>query len=550
MINLTNFQRPQRYVGNEWNVIKKPHQGKIKICLAYPDLYEIGMSNLGLRIIYGLLNEYPDIVCERSFLPGSDLIIHLSQSQDKLFSLESKTPLSEFEVIGVNIGHELNYTNFLKILDLGGIPIYANQRADNIVVVSSVSNPEPLADFVDVFYIGEFEENSKIFVDILKNCKSKPERLRALAGQEGFYVPSMYNFYRKANTYFFEKKYPDVSLPIKRAYVRDLDTSYVPTKWLTPHTEITHDRVPIELARGCPRRCTFCQARDVYFPYRQRKVETVKRLVRQIYETSGYEEFSFLALSASDYSHIEALLDEMYPFFLKHQIGLSLPSLRVDDLITVLHKKLLKLKKSSLTLAVEAARDPLRNRLNKEIDIKKLFEAAKVIKHLGTRRIKIYFMFGLPGEEEEDLLAMRDFVNKLRSESGLMVGVSINIFIPKPFSIWSDQKMETESNLNRKRQSILNNFSRVRNIKLSVASVKNILLEAIISRADRKFSEVIYKAYSKGAIMDGYSEHFNWQIWEEAMADSDIDYNDYLNNTSDNYPWSFIESAKVINSCK
>jgi len=540
MINFTKFQKPQRYIGNEFNVVKKSHIGKVTICLCYPDLYEIGMSNLGIRIIYGLLNEYPEVVCERVFMPGLDLLEFLKKSKKRLFSLETKTALAKFDVLGFHLGWEMNFTNFLNILDLGGIPLKAEERKKTIVLGAGIANPEPLADFIDVFFLGEFEESAVEFVKVLRKYKDKEERLKAFSEIEGFYVPKFYSMTLKDNCYLVEKKYSYACLPIKRVHVKNMDASYYPLKWLTPHTQIIHDRSQIEIARGCPNNCAFCQAKPLYSPYRQRSCNRIKELISAIYKNSGYENFSLLALSASDHSQIESLIDSAYNYFKERHIGLSLPSLKIDDVVGRLYKKLLPLKKTSLTLAIEAARDCLRQKLNKNIDTNKLFEAAQILRSLKVKHLKVYFMFGFPEENEEDLTAIGDFLNRLTRASKLSVNASINIFVSKPFSFWQGVKMDSEESLNHKREIIFSGAAKNRNVKPLMSSVKKSLVEAVISRADRNFSKVIYRAHRKGAKFDSHAEHFNWDIWKQAMEEEKVDYRFYLDAKTANYPWSFI----------
>lgn len=547
MIDLIQFKRPQRYVGNEWNVVKKLHTvNKIKICLSYPDLYEIGMSNLGLRIIYGLLNEYSDVICERVFMPAEDLLQFLKKGEEKLFSLESKNPIDKFEILGFHLGCELNFTNFLNILNLGGIPLKAAEREETIVLGGGIVNPEPLAEFVDLFFLGEFEAIADKFIGVLREHKNKEDRLKAFAEIDGFYVPKFYSVSFKDNRYQIDKKYSQSKLSIKRVYVKNLDQSYYPTKWLTPHNQIIQDRAQIEIARGCPNQCKFCQARASYWPYRQRSWNRIKQLIEEIYKYSGYEDFSLLSLSASDYSNIEGLIDEIWDYCKMRRIGLSLPSLRIDDLIGPLYKKLSSLKKTSLTVAVEAPGDCLRKKLNKNIDINKLFEAAGAIRSLNAKNIKLYFMFGFQEETEKDLIAIGEFLNRLRKSSRLNLKASINIFTPKPLSIWQDVKMDSEKTLEEKREIILKNIPKTHSIKFSISSTKKSILETIIAQADRKFSSVIYRAYQLGARYDGHHEYFSWNIWNKAMEEEGIDYRTYLSKRKDNHPWSFIESGGDI----
>ena len=525
MFDLTKIQKPQRYIGNEWNVIKKSHHKRATVCISYPDLYEVGMSNLGLRIIYGVLNEYKDVVCERVFMPGEDLAQVLREENRRLFSLETKTALSEFEVVGFNFSYELNATNFLHILDLGGIPLHSSERKDTIIMGGGIANPQSLAEFVDVFFLGEFEAVADSFVEVLRKNRDKESRLRAFSQLEGFYVPKFYN----------------EQTSVKRAYVDNLDESFYPRKWLIPNTAIVHDRAQIEIARGCIHKCTFCQARAIYYPYRQRRVSTVLGLAKDIYASSGYEDFSFLSLSASDYSQIEELIDATLGFFQEKRIGLSLPSVRVGDLVSRLYKKLLPLKKTSLTVAVEAARDCMRERLNKNIDIKELFEAAKIVRSLGVRHLKLYFMYGFSDETEEDLFAIGEFIKKLQRESNIDINASINVFIPKPFSLWESMPMQSEEALSAKRGPILNNIPRSRRIKVSTSDIKRSIIEAVVSRADRDFGRVIERVYRKEKEAMMFNQGFNWDMWNDAIVDEGIDCKSYLAAEKKDFPWSFIQ---------
>lgn len=495
MIDFTRFRRPQRYIGNEWNVIKKPHYKKLKVCMCYPDIYEIGMSNLGLRIIYGLLNECPDVVCERVFMPGLDFFEFLNRSKTKLFSLETKTDLDKFDILGFHLGCELNFTNFLHILKLGNIAIWSKDRKKTIVVGGGVANPEPLADFIDVFYLGEFEAIVDKFVEILGSCSRKDEKLKAFSKIEGFYVPSLQSLSQ-----------------VKRVYTKDLNSCFYPANWLTPHTAITHDRVPVEISRGCPNKCTFCQAQGLYRPYRERSIDKIMEIMDKIYKASGYESVSLLSLSASDYSKIEGLVTHAYDYCKSRRINLSLPSLRIDDMIGPLYEKLNLLSKTSLTLAVEAPRDCLRSKLNKKIDINKLFEAARILKSLKAKNMKLYFMFGFEDETDEDLLAIGKFVKELRRQSGITPNISINIFIPKPLSLWEGKKMADEDEIERKRKIIISNIPG--SVRFSISSTKNSIIEGRIAKGDRNFAKVIYRAFEKGAKFDAYKEHFDYRFWE------------------------------------
>ena len=343
--------------------------------------------------------------------------------------------------------------------------------------------------------------------------------------------------------YDFIKTYPYAKFPLKRVFLKNLDNAYYPAKWLTPHTKIVHDRVPLEIARGCPNHCTFCQARSLYNPYRERKAQTIINLARVLYESSGYEDFSLLALSASDYSQVETVISGFIDTFGEKRVGLSLPSLRIDDIIDRLYRKIIPLKKTSLTIAVEAAKENLRSEINKKIDINKLFEAAQFIRSLKLKHIKIYFMFGFPKEIDDDLIEIPRFLNRLSCQAKIAVNASINIFCPKPFSSWEAVKMEKEEDLIIKRKILLENIPLRSNIKFSISNVKKSILEAVISRADRRFSAVICRAFLKGAHLSNGDDALSWQIWQEAMREENIDYRFYLEANTQNFPWSFINTS-------
>jgi radical SAM superfamily enzyme YgiQ (UPF0313 family) len=375
-----------------------------------------------------------------------------------------------------------------------------------------------------VFFLGEFEAVADDFVSVLRKNSDKESRLKELSRIEGFYVP----------------KFHGAKTPLKRVYVKDLDESFYPRKWLVPNTAIVHDRAQIEIARGCIHKCTFCQARAIYYPYRQRKVKNILSLAKDIYKSSGYEDFSFLALSASDYTQIEELIDQTLDYFQEKRIGLSLPSVRVGDLVSRLYEKLLPLKKTSLTVAVEAARDCMRKRLNKNIDIKELFEAAKIVRSLGVRHLKLYFMYGFSDETDEDLIAIGEFIKRLQRESNIDINASINVFIPKPFSLWEDMPMQSEKILNEKRSLILGNMPRSRRIKVSTSDIKKSMLEAVISRAERGFGRVIERVYNKEKEALRFNQEFNRDMWNDAMSEEGIDCQHYLQAQGKNSPWAFI----------
>ncbi len=540
-MNFLDFQRPQRYLGNELNAVKKNHSGKISFCLCYPDLYEIGMDNLGLRIIYGLLNSFPDIVCERSFLPGPDLIDYLKTTQKPLFSLETKTPLSQFDLIGFNFSYELNFLNFLTMLEAGGIPLEAEKRKKNIIIGGGIANPQPLASFVDAFCLGEFEAVCADLIHALRGHKNKKSRLQALSRAEGFYVPSFYNFYFSGKKYEFEKKYPKARLPLKRAKVKNLNESFFPLKWLTPHTKLIQDRVPLEIARGCPNNCNFCQAKNIYQPYREKSAGHIEKTIKEVYKNSGYESFSLLSLSSSNYSSIELLLEKIIPFVQENKILLSLPSLKIGDSMVTIYKKLLSFQKTPLTVAVEAGTDNLRKKLNKNIEVEKLFAWAETLPKLGLEQIKVYFMYGFPQEKKEDLIAIGNFIRKLKEKTRLKINASINLFIPKPCSRWENIPFCQIEDAKAKKSIILNNIPFSKKIKITTSQLDKSLIEVILSRADADIGPVLLNIQKKWHKLTKENKLFSWEIWKEEFRKEKIDWQRYTKAETLNFPWSFIE---------
>ena len=428
-------RKPARYLGNEWNTVRKdPRAQKVRFAICFPDLYEIGMSNLGLRIIYGLLNSLAEVSCERVFLPDVDMREILKTRKIPLFSLESKMELSEFDFIGFCLSCELSYTNILAVLDLSGIPLLAKDRdfAFPLVIAggASAGNPEPAADFVDLFLIGEAEEALPEIIEKYKKLRAagrqprihKENLLRELAKIEGVYVPSLYEVEYDARGVLkeFRPKYPDIPVRIRKRVVEDLNQAYYPVDWIVPYIQIVHDRAAIELMRGCPYNCNFCQARSVYSGLRLRSPEKVLELVDKISRSSGYEEFSFLSLSTSSYPYLRDIVVSVSDKFQKQAIAISLPSLRPKSYLGALAEYLAKVRKTTLTFAPEAGSERLREAINKNFSMEELYSAVSSAYKAGWQAIKLYFMIGLPDETNQDLegiLEIAQKVSKLRLES-------------------------------------------------------------------------------------------------------------------------------------
>jgi radical SAM family uncharacterized protein len=576
---LKKVYKPARYLGNEWNAIrvtsKSIHQkvSFTKIALCFPSLYEIGMSHLGFRIIYGLLNEKKDIICERVFMPDGDLEKILRQERIPLFSLESYTPLNKFDVIGFSLSYELLFPNVLNMLELSHIPFMASERNERFPLIIaggySCINPEPMADFFDCFIIGEGEEAilkiiDKIKIWKLQNKKNKVELLKELSQIEGVYVPSLYKveYNQNGTVRSFIPKESFLPLKIKKRIISDLDSAFFPKKWLVPYLKIIHDRVSLEIMRGCPNSCRFCQAKSVYHPYRLRSPEKIIELSKILLKSSGYEEISLLGLSCGDYPRLKEVILELMSFCRDKAISISLPSLKAKNYIEGLPLLLSSLKKTGLTFAPEAGSERLRKFINKDIDIEALFNVIKNAYAAGYRHVKLYFIIGLPGERDEDLdeiirLALQ-IVNLRKEIDGKLgrVTLSISAFSPKPHTPFERFPMENIEELERKKAYLLsrvrahkNIYSKIafsRAIKINFHNFKVSFIETVLSRGDRRLSRVIYHAFKLGLYNFLEEDKFNFSLWLKAFDKAEIDPHFYATrriSTSEVLPWSHIDTG-------
>ncbi|MFH0763747.1 MAG: TIGR03960 family B12-binding radical SAM protein [Candidatus Omnitrophota bacterium] len=558
---LLMVQKPGRYAGGEWNAVKKEWtDGLVKVCLAFPDVYEVGMSYLGIKILYGILNERKDSLCERVFAPWKDFENILRGNNIKLFSLESRKPLNEFDIIGFSFAYELTYTNVLNILDLGGIPLRSSERGDNDPLViaggSSCYNPEPMAEFIDAFVIGDGEEAIVEIIDAYRkpkteNRKPRHELLIELAKIEGVYVPSLYKVeYNPDGTISkfcpAEKNVPE---RIKKRVVKNLDTAFYPTKQIVPNIQIVHDRIALEIMRGCKHACKFCQAAATYRPARERSKDNIVKLARESYLNTGYDEISCLSLSSVDHSKLIEIIECLNDEFSARAVSISVPSLRIEDKLSDLPVLISKVKKSGLTFAPEAASPRLRKILNKNIDIEKLFKALEESFKAGWRHVKLYFMIGSPGEEDEDVLDIAGLVHKISDLKKLVDGhpahitVSVNPFVPKPHTPFELEAMDPVGELERKR-GILKNAVRSKIIELDFHPFRMSRLEAMFSRGDRRLAGAIYEAWKRGSRFDAWQDILDMGAWNDAFRDSGVDQDFYVKrkiSKSEVLPWGFID---------
>ena len=560
---LLQVQKPARYIGNEWNAIHKDFdKALVRIALCFPDIYELGMSNFGIRVLYGILNEMQDVVCERVFHPAADAEQLLRAHSLALFSLESQRPLEGFDIIGFSLGYELSYTNVLNILDLAGIPLYSSQRASRHPLIiaggSCVLNPEPLAEFIDLFVIGEGEEAIKEIIDVYRRSKQsntaidRDEILYKLAQIQGVYVPSFYRaeYNQDGTLHSFVPKDNGIPSRIRKRIIQDLNQAFFPTQWMVPHIQIIHDRISLEAMRGCPNKCRFCQARSFYYPYRQRDPQVLLDLARQAYSNSGYEEISLLGLSVGDYCNVDKLLRDLIGIFKDKGVGISLPSIKAKDITGDLLSLITRIKKSGLTLAPEAGTDKLRRTLDKDLNIEEFFRTVEQAYALGYRHIKLYFMIGLPGETPQDLDGILDLsaqVSQLKKKvdkKAADVTLSIASLIPKPHTPFQWLGMDDLDAIKRKQSYIFSKSRSLPKIKVDFHNRFMSFLEGVMSRGDRRLSNVIMRAWQKGCKFDAWSDNFVFERWLEAFRESNIEPSFYLQRQRGDlelFPWDFID---------
>lgn len=569
---LLKIEKPARYIGNEVNsVMKDPKKVDIRFAMCFPDVYEIGMSYLGIQIIYDMLNQREDVYCERLYSPWMDLDAIMRERHIPLFALESQDPVKDFDFLAMTLQYEMCYTNVLQILDLSQIPLKsADRTTDHPFVIGGgpcAYNPEPLAEFFDIFYIGEAETVYYELMDRYKVWKktggSRKEFLIEASKIPGLYVPSLYEvaYHEDGTIASFEPVEPKVPRKIKKQVVSDLSHTYYPSKPVVPFIKVTQDRVVLEIQRGCIRGCRFCQAGNVYRPNRERDLDFLKKYAHDMLISTGHEEISLSSLSSSDYSRLEELTTYLIQEFgVKERVNISLPSLRIDAFSLDVMSQVQDVKKSSLTFAPEAGSQRMRDVINKGLTEEDIFSGAMEAFNGGWNRVKLYFMLGLPGETYEDIEGIAKLSNDIAAlyytipkdkRPGARVDVvsSTSFFVPKPFTPFqwvpqntTEQFKDKQHFLSRKMKEQLNRKS----MRYNWHDFDLTALEGFLARGDRKVGEVIYKAYKKGCMFDSWSEYFYYDRWLEAMDEAGVDpafYTGRAREYDEILPWDFIDAG-------
>lgn len=549
--------KPVRYTGNEYNIIIKDwQQSKAHMVFAFPDVYEIGMSHIGGKILYGVVNETTEHLLERAFAPWPDMEQVMRDKDVPLYALESFKPLLDFDAVGFSLQYELSITNILNMLDLAHIPLWAKDRSDSDPIIVGggpvTYNPEPFAPFFDIFLIGDGEEVIVEFLDCIYATRGQDrhERLVQLASIEGAYVPELYTVSYKPDKTIESMKsgHPDIPDKIRKRLVLDLDQAYYPEKPILPYMEIVHDRAVLEVMRGCQRACRFCHAGTVYRPVRERHVDTLKKQARAQIANTGYDEISLASLSTLDYSGVKTLAHDLVDEFSDKGIGISLPSLRVDAFSIDLANEVQKVRKTTLTLAPEAGTQRLRDAINKNISEEDLMRAVEAAFKSGWMAVKLYFMFGLPTETDADMDGIIDLLQKVKaignrySRRPVEIRASLACFVPKAHTPFQWQAQDSIENLDRKRNYL--NASRRKNIKISYHDSRTSFLEGVMARGDRRVAQVIYEAWKLGCKFDGWSEYFRFDRWMEAFNKAGVDpefYTGRERSYDEILPWDFID---------
>ncbi len=560
---LLEVQKPGRYVGGELNsVIKNKDDVAVRYAFCFPDTYEIGMSHLGMKILYSVVNNRDDAWCERVFAPDNDMEEKMRESNIPLWALESGDSIRDFDLIGFTLQYELSFSNVLNMLDLAGVPLYSKDRLDLTPIVVAggpcACNAEPMADFIDVFMLGDGEETTDLLISLVKKHKelgsSKLDFLRDVATHKGFYVPAFYDVeYNADGTIASVTAKETAPEKAEKAIVSDMDKAVYPEKFIVPSIEVVHDRVTAEIFRGCIRGCRFCQAGFLYRPIREKSPEVVEAQCKKLCETSGYDEISLCSLSTSDYTGLQPLLNSMLDWTIKEKINVALPSLRVDNFSDELMEKLAVVRRSSLTFAPEAGTQRLRDAINKNVTEEDVMSTVDKAFAGGWTAVKLYFMIGLPTETLDDVAGIAQLGQRVVDEyyrnpdrpkgKGVQVSISASSFVPKPFTPFQWEPQDTQEMLAEKQEHLMASVT-TKKIKISTHTTQTSFMEGVLARGDRRLSKVIELAWKKGCKFDSWDDQFKYDMWMEAFDEAGLDPKFYANrrrNFDEILPWDHLD---------